>query len=92
MHLPLLSLAGPQQGYAKGSRCTCHRTLTLGVACNGYFLTCLCCAALQEDFLATVWDRESGGMPVPTEAPYNSPESVPAFQHQHSVAVRPDYR
>ena len=47
---------------------------------------------LQEDFLATVWDREGGGVPVPAEAPYNGPEAVPAFQNQNSVGLHPDYR
>lgn len=47
---------------------------------------------LQEDFLAAVWDRDAGGVPPPTEAAYNMPEAVPAFQQQPTVGLHPDYR
>ncbi len=49
-------------------------------------------ACRQEDFLAAVWDRDAGGVPPPSEAGYNLPEAVPAFQPQAPAALHPDYR
>ncbi|CAL8464635.1 g4170 [Coccomyxa elongata] len=46
----------------------------------------------MEEFLAAVWDRDAGGVPPPSEAEYNQPESVPAFQYQQPPApLHPDY-
>ncbi|EIE19095.1 hypothetical protein COCSUDRAFT_67968 [Coccomyxa subellipsoidea C-169] len=45
----------------------------------------------MEDFLAAVWDRDAGGVPPPSEAGYNLPEEVPAFQPQAPAALHPDY-
>lgn len=40
-----------------------------------------------------MWDRDAGGVPPPSEAEYNQPESVPAFQYQQPPApLHPDYR